>query len=232
MSRIVVVTGASKGIGACIAKMFLGQGDVVIGVSSSQENLDNLKASDDVFLSDRFVGKQCDVAKADSIENLYEGIADKYGRIDVLINNAGWVDPVGILEMDIENWNKTVAVNLTGVFLCTKLVVKHMRNADGAILNIASTAGMSARPGWSAYAASKAAVINFSITMAEELEEYGIRVVALSPGRTATELRRKLAPDEDQSLILQPEQIANTVKFLCSEEGRFITGQNIEIRKR
>ncbi|WP_299589012.1 SDR family oxidoreductase [uncultured Microbulbifer sp.] len=232
MSRVVVVTGASKGIGACISKMFLECGDVVVGLSSSLKNIEALKMSDRVFESERFVGGECDVSSSGAIEELFEKIAHQYGHIDVLINNAGWVDPVGILEMELDNWDKTIAVNLTGVFLCTKSVVRYMRNMNGVILNIASTAGMSARPGWSAYAASKAAVINFSITMAEELEEYGIRVLALSPGRTATELRKKLAPDEDQSLILQPEQIANTVKFLCSEEGRFITGQNIEIRKR
>lgn len=232
MARVVIVTGVSKGIGLSIAKTFLEVGDTVIGLSSSENNIKKLAEYDEIFLSSGFVGKKCDVSSENEVRSTVELVFEEFGKIDVLINNAGWVEPVSLLEMDIDNWQRTVGVNLTGVFLCTRECVRYMKQSGGVILNIASTAGMSARPGWCAYAASKAGTINFSISMAEELEEYGIRVVALSPGRTATELRRKLAPDEDQSLILQPEDIANTTLFLCSEQGRYITGQNIEIRMR
>ena len=159
--------------------------------------------------------------------------ADTFGAIDYLVNNAGFVDPVGILEMTTENWDRVMETNLRGTFLFTREAVRYsMKERGGKIINIASTAGISPRPGWSAYAASKAGVVNFSLTMSDELREYGIKVYCISPGRTATELRRILAPDEDPSTILQPEDIAETVAFLLSAAGDYVDGQSIVVRKR
>ena len=113
----------------------------------------------------------------------------------------------------------------------TREVVKHMKKTGGKILNVASTAGMSSRPGWLAYSSSKAAVISMSQTLSDELAEYGIKVYCVSPGRCATELRRILAPDEDQSKIMQPEHVADVVNNLLSDSGVCLDGQNIVIRQ-
>ncbi len=106
-----------------------------------------------------------------------------------------------------------------------------MKRSGGQILNVASTAGSSARPGWLAYASSKAALISMSQTLSEELSEYGIRVYCISPGRCATELRKVLAPDEDPTTIMQPEHVGEVVNRLLSDDGICLDGQNIVVRK-
>jgi 3-oxoacyl-[acyl-carrier protein] reductase len=137
-----------------------------------------------------------------------------------------------LFETTIDNWNKTLAVNLTGVFLTTKEVSRYMKKTGGKIINIASTAGLSPRPGWSAYAASKAGLINFSETMAEELREYNIKVFIIAPGSTATDLRRRLAPNENPKTIMQPDKIANIVNFMLTDGADVIEGQVIQVREK
>jgi 3-oxoacyl-[acyl-carrier protein] reductase len=109
--------------------------------------------------------------------------------------------------------------------------VRHMRRRPGKILNVASTAGISARPGWLAYASSKAAVVSLSMTLAEELAGTGIKVYTISPGRCATELRRLLAPEEDQSTIMQPSQVAEVIAKLMDDAETTLDGQNIIVRQ-
>ncbi|MBC8147000.1 MAG: SDR family oxidoreductase, partial [Bacteroidetes bacterium] len=113
----------------------------------------------------------------------------------------------------------------------TKYVVKYMKSKGGKIINFASTAGMSSRPGWLAYACSKAAVISLSQTLSEELKEYKIKVYCISPGRCATDLRKILAPEEDPSTIMQPEDVAVFVENILSDYGDILDSQNIVLRK-
>jgi len=174
-----------------------------------------------------------DVRDEAQVIDVVKRAAGAFGSIDCLVNNAGFVDPVGILEMTADNWDRVMETNLRGTFLFTREVVRYsMKERGGKIINIASTAGITPRPGWSAYAASKAGVVNFSLTMSEELREYGVKVYCISPGRTATELRRILAPEEDPSTILQPVNIAETVVFLLSAAGDYVDGQSIIVRRR
>jgi NAD(P)-dependent dehydrogenase (short-subunit alcohol dehydrogenase family) len=231
--KTAVVTGAGRGIGREISLALGRRGMNVVLVARSSDALGRVadeirgrfKANVMVFPADvRDEAQVVDVARK---------TVDEFGAIDCLVNNAGYVDPVGILEMTSDNWDRVIETNLRGTFLFTREVVRYsMKERGGKIINIASTAGTSPRPGWSAYAASKAGVVNFSLTMSEELREYGIKVYCISPGRTATELRRILAPDEDPSTILQPEHIAETVVFLMSAAGDYIDGQSIVVRKR
>ena len=122
-------------------------------------------------------------------------------------------------------------VNLFSVFILTRETVRFMKNRGGKIINVASTAGMSARPGWSAYASSKAALISFTQTMSKELEEYKIKLYSVSPGRCATDLRKLLAPEEDPKTIMQPEEVADVIYSLTSGFGNVLDGQNIILRK-
>lgn len=228
-----VVTGASRGIGLQIARKMAENGiDLALVARSSDSLKKNAEEIEENF-GVRALPCPIDVRNEVEVKDVVKVTLETFGSIDFLINNAGYVDPVGLLEMTLKNWSKVVETNLTGTFLFTREVVRYaMRDFGGKIINIASTAGLTPRPGWSAYAASKAGIINFSLTMAEELKEYDIKVYCLSPGRTATQLRKTLAPDEDQSEILQPENIADTVMFLLSENGDYIDGQSIIIRKR
>lgn len=231
--KTAVVTGASRGIGREISYALGRRGMNIVLVARSADALEHVadeirgrfKANVMVFAAD--------VRDEAHVVDVVKRTAETFGAIDCLINNAGFVDPVGILEMTAENWDRVMETNLRGTFLFTREVVRYsMKERGGKIINIASTAGISPRPGWSAYAASKAGVVNFSLTMSEELREYGIKVYCISPGRTATELRRILAPEEDPSTILQPEHIAETVVFLLSPAGDYIDGQSIVVRRR
>lgn len=203
MMNIAVITGASKGIGLAIVKELLPYYEII-----------NVSRSNGI-----------DVSNPNQIRELFKDISPS-----VLINCAGFVEPKGILEISDEEWYQTINTNLSGTFFCTREFVKKAKNTGGKIINIASTAGTRAQPGWCAYAASKAAIINFSLTMAEELKQYNIKVYCISPGRCATELRRKLAPEEDQSKIMQPEEVALLVKDLILGNDP-IDGQNIIVRR-
>ncbi|OPJ57677.1 SDR family oxidoreductase [Clostridium oryzae] len=226
-----IITGASRGIGKQIAiKM------------SQTKNIDNFvivsrnkKALDETYelMNKEKTIKICavDLENSEMIKEIIKEIAEEFGTIDYLVNCAGYAEPQSLLETSVENWNKTFAVNVTSIFCIIKEVVKIMKKTGGKILNIASTAGSSARPGWLAYAASKAAIISMSQTISAELKEYGIKTYCISPGRCATELRRVLAPNEDPSTIMQPEDVASVVRNLLSDMETCMDGQDIIVRQ-
>lgn len=232
---VAIVTGASRGIGRAIAVELSSRGLSVVAAARSREGLEgtlelmNAARPNDTV---RHLAIAADLTEEREVERVFAAAVEAYGSVDALVNNVGYVEPVGILELTLDNWNTTFAANLTTTFLCTREFVRMRKHLGGRIVNIASTAGMTPRPGWSAYAAAKAGVISFSRTMAEELKPYGIRVYCVAPGRTATDLRRRLAPDEDQTEILQPDAVARFVGFLITgAESEFIDGQAIVIRK-
>jgi len=145
---------------------------------------------------------------------------------EVLINNAGIIELGSILEITPESWKRQFDVNMNGVFYCTKEYVRIVKSIGGKIINIASTAGMGSRPGRSVYAASKAAVINFSLSMAEELRSYGIKVYCIAPGACNTDLRRQIAPDDDFENMMQPEELAKFIVDIV-EDGYMLDNQVI-----
>lgn len=175
-----------------------------------------------------------DLEEIAGISQLVKMIHDAFKSIDCLINIAGYTDPQPLLTMSVNSLEKTYTINLFAPLILIRECVKYMKfNDEGAkVLNVASTAGMSPRPGWLSYASSKAALISSSLTLAEELAEYNIKVYCISPGRCATELRRKLAPDEDQSKIMQPEEVGSIICNLVSNKETCLDGQNIIVRKK
>lgn len=226
-----IITGASRGIGRQIAvKLSEGKDiDNFVIISRGKKALD--ETYEMMNKEKKIKIYAVDLENLEVAKEIIEEIAKEYGTIDYLVNCAGYADPQPLLETSVENWNKTFAVNVTSMFFIIREVVKVMKKTGGKILNIASTAGSSARPGWLAYAASKAAVVSISKTLSAELQEYGIKVYCISPGRCATELRRILAPDEDPSTIMQPEDVALVVKNLLSDMGDCLDGQDITIRQ-
>jgi 3-oxoacyl-[acyl-carrier protein] reductase len=226
--KIIVITGASRGIGKTLAIELSKHGANVVLASRDQSRMKSFKDQ----LRGNWMIQKTNVRDEQSVCNLIAAVMAKYGRIDVLINNAGFVEPVGLLETSLELWQQTIETNLTGCFLCTKETVKFMKKTGGKIINIGSTAGLTARPGWSAYAASKAGVVNFSLTMAEELRANNIRVFCICPGRTATDLRKKLAPNEDPTTIMQPKAIVETIEYCISDAANVLEGQPILVRER
>lgn len=227
-NKVVIVTGASQGIGEEMVKAFSQLKAKVVLVARNEEKLNEIAQT----LHGDCLVLPTDLMDEGSVINMIANVMEKYKRIDVLINNAGYVEPAGLLEMTLKQWNDMIAVNLTGTFLCTREATKFMKKDGGKIINIASTAGISARPGWSGYAAAKAGVINFSLSMAEELRNYNIKVFCICPGRTATNLRKRLAPNEDPTTIMQPQSVVDMVKFCLSQEADVLEGQPILVRER
>jgi NAD(P)-dependent dehydrogenase (short-subunit alcohol dehydrogenase family) len=231
MTKTCIITGASRGIGRAIAVSLSYEEDATnfILISRTETGLEET-----ALLMNREKNIHCyalDLGNYSEVSEMIVEIGEKYGAIDMLINVAGYANPQSLLETSIEEWEKTYQVNVHSLFNITKETVKYMKQSGGKILNVASTAGSSARPGWLAYASSKAALISISQTLSEELAGYGILVYCISPGRCATELRRILAPDEDPSTIMQPEHVGEVVQQLLSDNGVCLDGQNIVVRK-
>lgn len=229
----VVVTGAGSGIGKSVAIQ-----------------LSTLKLFDNIALIGRSHESLCDTVSSMSVENVYvktfefdlinfervesllQEIFHYFGSIDCLINIAGFTEPAAALLTTTENFMKTYSINVFSPFFLMKGACKYMKRSGGKILNVASTAGITPRPGWVSYASSKAALISISQTLTEEFSEYGIKVYCVSPGRCATKLRMRLAPDEDPTTIMQPEEVAEIICQLVSKSENCLDGQNIVIRKK
>jgi NAD(P)-dependent dehydrogenase (short-subunit alcohol dehydrogenase family) len=173
-----------------------------------------------------------DLMDLDGIPDLMRRIHDQFGSIDILLNIAGYADPQSLLDTSTENIVKTYTVNVFAMLLLIREAARYMYDRPAKILNVASTAGITSRPGWLAYASSKAAVVSLSATLADELAGSGIKIYSISPGRTATELRRKLAPEEDPLSIMQPSQVADVIAQLMSDAEITLDGQNIVVRTR
>jgi 3-oxoacyl-[acyl-carrier protein] reductase len=232
--RTVLVTGGSKGIGLATAERFarrddIGQVVVVARASAAFESavahLEEVRAE-----SVQVTPYELDLADRDGILALVHRVYDTHGNVDVLVNNAGYTKPVPLHQIDFADFERTIAVNLYAPFTVVQELL-HAGNTFELVVNIASTAGINGRSGWLTYSASKAAVINMSEVMREELAIYGTRVVCISPGRTATDLRRTLAPDEDPTTIMQPEHVAAVIEMLASDVGRFVDSTNLVVRQ-
>lgn len=232
--RTCIITGASAGIGraAAIEITKLNEFDNIVLISRRRDLL-----VETAELMDKTVNVEIipfDISDLQKIPDLVKNIYAKFGEINCLLNIAGYTDPKSIFETSNDNMQKTFNINVFAPYFLSKECAKYMRlNSDiSKIVNIASTAGSTARPGWSVYAMSKAAVIEMSLTLSEELASYGIKVYCLSPGRCATDLRRRLAPDEDQSKIMQAETVGKEIARMASKNEICLDGQNIIIRKK
>lgn len=233
MGKVCVITGASQGIGRAAAIRMSRESDVsaLVLIARNGEGLEETAAAMDRN------GKQVelipyDLADLDGIPDLVRGIHDRFGRIDVLLNIAGYADPQSLLDTTTENIVTTYTINVFAMLVLIREVARHIADRPAKILNVASTAGITSRPGWLAYASSKAAVVSMSATLADELAGSGIKVYSISPGRTATDLRRKLAPEEDLTRIMQPSQVADVIAQLMSDAETTLDGQNIVVRMR
>ncbi|QAV69988.1 SDR family oxidoreductase [Salinibacterium sp. UTAS2018] len=235
MNKTVLITGASKGIGLATAREFLTNeptvSDIIMLARESDHFVENVKWLE--TLNDRGVRihtYNVDLGDRQQIIAAMAEINAAHPKVDILVNNAGYTNPVAFQQVEFEDFEKTIMVNVYAPFTVIQELLHHGNKFD-AIVNIASTAGITGRAGWLTYSASKAAVINMSDVLREELAIYGTRVVSLSPGRCATDLRKTLAPDEDPSTIMQPEHVASIVRTMVSGVGQYLDSANLVVRQ-
>ncbi|NIO05956.1 MAG: glucose 1-dehydrogenase [Proteobacteria bacterium] len=232
--KVALITGGGRGIGATTAFLFAEEGARVGIVDLREEGLKEVaaEATQKGFQFKTFVG---DVSKKAEIEGVMESLVQELGRIDVLVNNAGIAISRPFLEKSVEDWVKTLEVNLIGVFLCSQAAAPYMlQQKSGKIINISSIRGIDhcGREGIMDYSASKGAVINLTKTMAKELAPY-INVNTVAPGHTNTEMTKSLPEEVRRNMIegsylkrlAEPEDIARAILFLASNDADFITGQ-------
>ena len=233
MGKVCVITGASQGIGRAAAVRMSREADVSSIVLVAR-NADGLTGTVAEMESEgkRIEAIPYDLMDLAGIPALVRRIHDDFGSIDILLNIAGYADPQSLLDTSTDNIVKTYTINVFAMLVLIREAARHMYDRGAKILNVASTAGITSRPGWLAYASSKAAVVSLSATLADELAGSGIKIYSISPGRTATELRRKLAPEEDPSTIMQPGQVADVIAQLMSDSEVTLDGQNIIVRTR
>lgn len=230
--RTCLITGIGSGIGRAVAikiskeKQFkniamIGRNQTAIEETISLMDHENIKIK--MWNADLSIPE----AASTVVDNVYS----MFKSIDCVLNIAGYTDPQPLLSTSLESMRLTYNVNVFAPFMIIRESVRYMKKTGGKILNVASTAGMTPRPGWLSYSSSKAAVISMSQTLTDELAEYGIKVYCISPGRCATKLRKKLAPNEDPSTIMQPSEVADIICNLISDDECCLDGQNIVIRK-
>lgn len=234
MSRSILVTGASKGIGLrTVREFYYADNDVTDFVLLSRQSDDFTVALKELAANNPYnktvTPYYIDLAERERLVTLMGEITQAHGKINILINNAGYTAPMAIQQISFDDFERTIGVNLYAPFTIVQSLL-HNGNTFDLIVNIASTAGINGRSGWLTYSSSKAAVITMSEVMKEELAIYGTRVVCISPGRCATDLRRTLAPDEDPTTIMQPDHVAGVIAMLSSDVGRFVDSQNLVVR--
>ncbi|HYV27527.1 MAG TPA: 3-oxoacyl-[acyl-carrier-protein] reductase [Candidatus Eisenbacteria bacterium] len=236
-NQIAVVTGAGRGIGRAIALKFAEEGADIVCVSRTEEN--SLKVADEV----RAVGRRAwahsvDVSDPKAVATAAEKILAETGRVDILVNNAGVTRDGLLMRMSEEDWDTVLNTNLRGAFSFTKAFSRgFLRQRSGRIINIASVIGLIGNAGQCNYAASKAALIGFTKSVARELGSRGITVNAVAPGFIQTDMTSELSEEIQAELLKRiplnefglPEDIAVAVLFLASPAGRYVTGQVLTV---
>lgn len=232
--KLALVTGGSRGIGkACTLELAKAGYDVIINyagnIEAANKTVEELKA-----LGSNSEAYKFDVSNAEQVNAGINEIFEKYGRIDVLVNNAGITRDGLFMRMSEENWNAVIDTNLSSAFYVSQPVVKIMiKQRSGAIINMASVVGVSGNAGQANYSAAKAGLIGLTKTLAKELGSRGIRVNAVAPGFIATDMTKDLDTSKFMDLIPlkrlgEVSDIAKTVKFLAADAD-YITGQVIEV---
>ncbi|NKB81172.1 MAG: 3-oxoacyl-[acyl-carrier-protein] reductase [Nitrospirales bacterium] len=235
--KVAIVTGAAQGIGQAIAECLASAGaDIAIvdlEKSRCQATLEGVEN-----MGRRGIILEANVAKWDEVKDMTDKLLNEWGHIDILVNNAGITRDGLLIRMKEEDWNAVLQVNITGTFNCTKAVLSSMsKQRYGRIINMASVVGVTGNIGQANYAASKAAVIGLTKTVAREYASRQITINAVAPGFIETSMTQRLSPEVKSALLKQiplgrlgqPTDVAQAVQFLASEAASYLTGQVLHV---
>jgi NAD(P)-dependent dehydrogenase (short-subunit alcohol dehydrogenase family) len=246
--QVAVITGAARGIGKACALRFAQEGANVVCLDLLTEE-NQAAAAECIALGVEALALACDVTDPESVRAGIQAILERWGRIDVLITAAGIYSGSPLTEVTLQQWQRLIEVNLTGVFLCNQAVASTLvAQGSGSIINISSMAGKTSWPATAEYSASKTGVIGLTRSVAMELAPHGPTANAICPGNTLTEMVRRVAAKQGELLgmsgeewlqmrandcpmkrLAEPWEIAGVCAFLASEDARYITGQAIEV---
>ncbi len=234
--RIVLITGAGGGVGSALAARFLANGDSVLATDAVAKGLERLAAEQD---TDRLVTAVADISSAEEVAQLAELCRERFGRLDVLINCAGFFPFLTFEEMELADWQKVIDINLTGSFLTTHALLPLMKDGGwGRVVNFSSGSVLDGTRGQLHYVAAKAGIIGFSRSLAREVGEYGITVNAITPGLTVTPAVAEHFPPELLEAQIKGRAIARAetaedlvgpVFFLASPDADFVSGQTLNV---
>ena len=236
--KVAFITGGSRGIGKEVALKFADNGyNIVINYVSDKTDTKGLEKEFTKRGVEALIIK-ADVTNTEQIENLVKEVIEKFGKIDVLVNNAGVTKDNLLMRMSEEEFDKVVEVNLKGTFIVTKAVIKYMmKKRSGSIINLSSVVGVAGNAGQANYSASKAGIIGFTKSVAKELASRNIRANAVAPGFIETDMTAVLSDPVKENIHNQiplkrmgsAKEVANLIYFLGSDESSYITGQTINI---
>jgi 2-hydroxycyclohexanecarboxyl-CoA dehydrogenase len=236
-NKIAIVTGAGRGIGRGIAEKLAAEGATVVATDVDEATAQETAAA----LGGDAVGMAADVASRDAVTAMVLAAHERFGRIDVLVNNAGWDRAGPFVDSDPADWDRVIGINLYGVLHTSHVVLPIMaEQGGGRVVNLASDAGRVGSSGEAVYSAAKGGVIAFTKTCAREMARHGIAVNCVCPGPTDTALFAEFAGDDPKlrealtraiplRRLAQPGDVANAVAFLASDEAAYITGQTLSV---
>lgn len=235
-NKVVIVTGAGSGIGAATARRFASEGACVVLAGRTRAKLDHIATT---LPADKFLVQPTDVANWPEVQRLVQATVDKFGRLDVLVNNAG-VAPAGkITEATLEDWRQVMSIDLDGVFYGCRAAIPELIKTKGSIINVSSVSGLGGDWSLSFYNAAKGAVTNFTRALAMDHGADGIRVNAVCPSLTRTDMTEDMY--QDPALMAkfneripmargaEPEEVADVIAFLASHDARFVNGVNLPV---
>jgi len=235
--KLVLVTGASRGIGKAIALTLGGAGATIIGTATTESGADNISK---VFAEKNIFGKgmKLDVTDNEQISNLVKNIGEDFGSVDILVNNAGITRDNILLRMKEDEWEDIISTNLSSIYKMSKSVLRGMiKKRSGRIISITSVVGVMGNAGQSNYGAAKAGIIGFTKSLAREVGVRGVTVNAIAPGFIETDMTNSLPDDQKEALTAQipmgrlgtTNEVAQAVLFLAGESGSYITAQTIHV---
>jgi 3-oxoacyl-[acyl-carrier protein] reductase len=236
--KVAIITGGTRGIGRAITLALCKEGADCAFTYASRKDLAESLTKEIEDMGRRVISAQVDVRDYEGTKDFVDSVKEAFGRLDILINNAGITRDKSLFMMSREEWAEVIDTDLTGVFNMTRAcIITLLKQKSGNIVNISSSSGLHPLPGQTNYAAAKAGIIGFTKALAKEVAPYNIRVNAIAPGFVETDMTAALSENYKQKLLNtipagrfgKPEEIARIVLFLCSDDSRYLTGQTIEI---